>query len=207
MRLSAKNGFTLIELLIVVAIIAILAAIAVPNFLEAQTRSKISRAKADLRSMAIAVESYQVDNNVYPIPANEMGVTLVPPADYSTINTAFYLTRLPATLTTPVAYITSLLLDPFQTQLPTQGEKLFLYSTYRYARDKDGGSATRFVNFMYDLYGQYDTAVAYFLLSIGPDLIQNDPTAPGGAVLYDPTNGTVSKGDIPYLGPGSGFRN
>src|SRR5437763_4530938 len=61
-----RTGFTLIELLIVVAIIAILAAIAVPNFLEAQTRSKVSRVRADQRSMATAIEAYYVDNNHYP---------------------------------------------------------------------------------------------------------------------------------------------
>jgi prepilin-type N-terminal cleavage/methylation domain-containing protein len=62
-----KKGFTLIELLIVVAIIAILAAIAVPNFLEAQVRSKVSRVQADQRSMATALASYYVDNNGYPL--------------------------------------------------------------------------------------------------------------------------------------------
>lgn len=61
-----KKGFTLIELLIVVAIIAILAAIAVPNFLEAQVRSKVSRVKNDQRSYATGLESYFVDNNLYP---------------------------------------------------------------------------------------------------------------------------------------------
>ncbi|MCC7392798.1 prepilin-type N-terminal cleavage/methylation domain-containing protein [Candidatus Sumerlaeota bacterium] len=67
---AKKSGFTLIELLIVVAIIAILAAIAVPNFLEAQTRAKVTRAKADHRTIATALESYFVDNNKYPPQAS-----------------------------------------------------------------------------------------------------------------------------------------
>ena len=72
-----KKAFTLIELLIVVAIIAILAAIAVPNFLEAQTRSKVSRTKADMRSLVTAIEAYRADNNDYfqayvqTIPGNQ----------------------------------------------------------------------------------------------------------------------------------------
>src|SRR4051812_8591572 len=65
-RRTAKSGFTLIELLIVVAIIAILAAIAVPNFLEAQIRAKVSRCKSDMRTIATAMETYHVDNNHYP---------------------------------------------------------------------------------------------------------------------------------------------
>lgn len=66
----SRCGFTLIELLIVVAIISVLSAIAVPNFLEAQTRSKISRVKADMRAIATGLESYHVDWNGYPPPSS-----------------------------------------------------------------------------------------------------------------------------------------
>jgi type II secretion system protein G len=64
-----SKGFTLIELLIVVAIIGIIAAIAIPNLLNAIDRGKQKRTMADLRSIGTAVESYAVDNNVYPVAA------------------------------------------------------------------------------------------------------------------------------------------
>ncbi|HEX4825179.1 MAG TPA: prepilin-type N-terminal cleavage/methylation domain-containing protein, partial [Candidatus Polarisedimenticolaceae bacterium] len=69
MRKSQK-GFTLIELLIVVAIIGIIAAIAIPNLLNAIDRGKQKRTMADMRSIGTAVESYAVDQNVYPVAAS-----------------------------------------------------------------------------------------------------------------------------------------
>jgi general secretion pathway protein G len=61
-----KKGFTLIELLIVVAIIGIIAAIAIPNLLNAIQRGKQKRTMADMRAIGTAVEAYAVDNNFYP---------------------------------------------------------------------------------------------------------------------------------------------
>ena len=61
-----SKGFTLIELLIVVAIIGIIAAIAIPNLLNAIQRGKQKRTMSDIRSIGTAVESYQVDNGYPP---------------------------------------------------------------------------------------------------------------------------------------------
>ncbi len=61
-----QKGFTLIELLIVVAIIGIIAAIAIPNLLNAINRGRQKRTMADIRSLATAIESYAVDWNFYP---------------------------------------------------------------------------------------------------------------------------------------------
>ena len=61
-----QKGFTLIELLIVVAIIGIIAAIAIPNLLNAINRGRQKRTMADIRNIGTAIESYSVDYNQYP---------------------------------------------------------------------------------------------------------------------------------------------
>lgn len=64
-RLREQKGFTLIELMIVVAIIGILAAIAIPNFLRFQARSKQSEAKTNLKAAFTAEKSYYAEKDTY----------------------------------------------------------------------------------------------------------------------------------------------
>jgi len=183
-----NQAFTLIELLIVVAIIAILAAIAVPNFLEAQTRAKVSRVKADQRTLSTAIESYYVDNNRYPTD----GIVGNRPQDGPSSTEA-----LGYELTTPIAYISSLGIaqDPFidNRDLP-QGRDLFLYRNIRNLVD-DQPSNTAFQAELEEISG------AWRLISAGPDRFYLN--APDGQDFtnfacpnYDPTNGTVSTGDV-----------
>jgi general secretion pathway protein G len=70
-----QHGFTLIELLIVVAIIGIIAAIAIPNLLNAIDRSKQKRTMADMRSAGTACEEYSIDNNYYPVQTSQGDIT------------------------------------------------------------------------------------------------------------------------------------
>jgi general secretion pathway protein G len=85
-----QKGFTLIELLIVVAIIGIIAAIAIPNLLNAIDRGKQKRTMADMRSIGTAIESYAVDNNFYP-----KGLTNAGSAAISTHVSPIYMKTVP----------------------------------------------------------------------------------------------------------------
>ena len=84
------KGFTLIELLIVIAIIGIVAAIAVPNLLTALHKSKVKATMGDMKNIATAIEAYITDNSMSP---GGGGVPLI--ADLDPLLTPFYIKVLP----------------------------------------------------------------------------------------------------------------
>jgi len=89
------TAFTLIELLIVAAIIGILTAIAVSNFMNAQIRAKVARVEAELKTCATVIELYRLDRGYYPAYNNCKDIH---PAPHF----------LPFSLTAPMAYLSSL---------------------------------------------------------------------------------------------------
>ena len=178
------SGFTLIELLIVVAIIAILAAIAIPNFLQAQVRAKVSRVQSDVRTITLGIESYYVDESAYPLeyyrwgnPGTEQG----------------RLAKVYVNLTTPVAYMTSIPQDPFETS--SANPTYYIYYNWL---ERTG----RQVNIVSDYHMDapwFDRYISGCVISLGPSRFM-----PGsyGIMVYDPTNGTISNGCITRLFPG-----
>jgi len=71
-RVKKEKGFTLVELLIVVAIMAILIGIAIPNFLGARTKAKVSKAFTDMEAIGTAQELYAVDNDHFATSASTL---------------------------------------------------------------------------------------------------------------------------------------
>ena len=167
-----------------------------PNFLEAQVRSKISRVRADQRTLATAIESYRVDHNLYP--AFTTGV-------YGPVNTNRGFVHELVCLTTPVAYLASVeIVDPFNrgqdTPRPVYGHEFYSmwYSNLNLAL-KQGG-LPRISSALWQLF------------SYGPDFVWSGPMdgrgylgqfrdGVGGAEViaryeYDASNGTRSAGDL-----------
>jgi type IV pilus assembly protein PilA len=82
--LRKQEGFTLIELMIVVAIIGILAAIAIPNFLQYQMKSRQSEAKTNLQAIKTSEVSFQAERGCYISALAELGTTPPAPGTKST---------------------------------------------------------------------------------------------------------------------------
>ena len=205
------KGFTLIELLIVVAIIAILAAIAVPNFLEAQVRSKVSRVKADQRSLATGLESYFVDNNDYPLfdigdaAANGFAAQFSP--DGSAVGDSGAGEVLTfrvwgageantfATLTTPQAYLTNYFSDPFA---DTKGCVFCYYAdmngwiigSFGPDTDEADGGDLGWAD-PFNIETQYQSS-----MSQPSEFLLTGPYDNEDSFTYDPTNGTITPGDV-----------
>ena len=184
---SGIAGFTLIELLIVVAIIGILAAIAVPSFLNAQIRAKISRVQADQRNIGTALESYYIDSNAFP--------------DFLTFPAFAY--EGVKQLTTPIAYIADYPIDVFKGTLSSYGLPEGLTHTkmayYNLKIIYETGKAAGGSNFGRP---EYEHGHRWGLRSIGPNKkydnynILNARDKNLSTDPYDATNGLNSDGDI-----------
>lgn len=176
------TAFTLIELLIVVAIIGILAAIAVPNFLNAQIRAKVSRVKAELRTCSTAIESYRLDHGYYPAYCNTKD--LVPAPHF-----------LPVLLTTPVAYLASLFDEIFPARNAPSGVPAvheFHYFNRRQSPDIVSGREGAY----FEKPSETGRSHEWFSFSHGPDTWGD-----GCLVAYNASNGLLSSGDIGRFGP------
>ena len=186
-----KTGFTLIELLIVVAIIGILAAIAVPNFLNAQMRARIARTNGDLKALSSALEAYFIDHNKYH-------------------NNHSHLTVYLRGLTTPVSYISTVSFrDTFKAEQQNKSgdmtgndQESYLYFYYYYEPEPISPG-----NWMNQVNRQDLSTHGYCLSSWGPDrkqdaiewvYIQSVSGDQQGANsrIYAPSNGLLSGGDI-----------
>jgi len=172
------RAFTLIELLIVVAIIGILAAIAVPNFLNAQLRAKIARVVSEQRSIKDAYTMYQLDQNSWPphldgVPAQHRNVT------------------------TPISYLSTSVEDPFaQSQAAKKDSSWQAFFGQYHAEpaafwhERQWASA---VDNDPDYFNSHRNA-AFFIISYGPDQDFDQPDS--NAARYEASNGLTSDGDI-----------
>jgi general secretion pathway protein G len=203
-----NRGFTLIELLIVIAIILILIAIALPNFLEAQQRARLTSTRACLRMYQQSNEAYFTDFNIHIADVDGGEAEKSTGRSWSSLFGVGRGIRCDGSemcsymmLTTPIPYTKTLCYDPFLEQRndPVAGKSIsFPEYTTLYSggvqRVRNGNS-----------YG-----LRYVFLSRGPDLDQDAKSyenlwrdlgphthhSTWFPTIFSPTNGSKSDGDL-----------
>ena len=215
------KGFSLLELLIVIAIISIITAIVVPNLMSANIRAKVSGVKADMGSIAIALEDYKVDYGEYPKDSRCSRSSSSYASDIiAEPNQAFdgdggsdddndaiglgYLVYPKAGF--EPTYLKRIAGDPFNNDGEedwngTSGAHNHHYLYYTGKWDADTGTFG-------ECTSSSDSPQYWALVSWGPDK-DKDITSyanakkaiADGTNLYNPDNGIVSSGDIVIIGP------
>jgi prepilin-type N-terminal cleavage/methylation domain-containing protein len=208
-----KLGFTLIELLIVIAIILILISIALPNFLEAQVRARITNAMGEMRAIEPAIAAYYQDWKRFP----RDGFEIPSIAGYYPEENP----RIWVQLTSPIKYFSTIPYDEFHSAYKDTNnlQRSDKHQTYRYYAAwwrclALGGSPVQKSEKCTSLGGgkNYDSDFLgkWIIWSPGPNRVHDfgewamyKPLAragwsvtSGSSPFYCATNGTISDGDI-----------
>ncbi len=189
------NLACLIPVIIVTCLLVFVfaAPVFIPNIFWPETRPSVSTANAEMRNMAVSMESYYIDYGQYPFPASGASWAVV-----SGATTEALVGYTPHSLTTPVVHISSLPDDPFNSSA-TQNPNIPSSYCYRYATTP----ATCWILCSNGPDQDIDMPLKRYvdLNDCGCDITKFLSQYGGPAIEYDPTNGSNSNGDIIRTGP------